>query len=54
MNRNSTRGGRETGDKYIVEYDPILKRNVYFRVKDGYAYSVVTGYKIKIEGGVKE
>ncbi len=40
-------------DRYIVEYDPVIKRRVYFRVRGDYAYSVISGYKIKIEGGIK-
>ena len=34
-------------DKYITAIDPTLKRRVLFLVKNGWAISVITGYKFR-------
>jgi hypothetical protein len=35
--------------KYITAFDPKLRKRVLFIVKNGWAVSVITGYKFKYE-----
>ena len=34
-------------DKYITAIDPTLKRRVLFLVRNGWAVSLITGYKFR-------
>lgn len=34
---------------YITAYDPTIRKRVLFIVKNGWAVSVITGYKFKYE-----
>jgi len=36
--------------KYITAFDRIIKKRVLFIVKNGWAISVITGYKFKYKG----
>jgi len=40
----------KTTNKYIYAYDKILKRRTVFVVKNGYAISLVTGFKFRYGG----
>lgn len=35
--------------KYISAFDPTIKKRVLFIVKNGYAISIISGYKFKYE-----
>jgi len=37
-------------NKYIYAYDKFLKRRTVFVVKNGYAISLVTGFKFRYSG----
>ena len=36
--------------KYITAFDPTIKKRVLFIVKNGWAISVITGYKFRYRG----
>lgn len=36
--------------KYITAFDPTIKKRVLFIVKNGWAISVITGYKFRYKG----
>lgn len=33
--------------EYITAYDPVIKKRVLFKLKNGWAISVITGHKFK-------
>jgi hypothetical protein len=40
----------DTMTKYITAFDPTIKKRVLFMVKNGWAISVITGYKFRYKG----
>lgn len=44
---------KEMKEKYIFAFDPTIKKRVLFIVKNGWAISVITGYRFRYpDGGV--